>query len=117
MKLQILINQISHEKANPMLESFEESPKACMTNSSFPSANLKGKENRDLSSVCSNYWPPIVALSLRFNPFRTFDLSVMQVCNHQEIRQAHSQYPPHSRVSLEKPPSLILLRTKKWLYE
>ena len=27
----------------------------------------------------------------------------MQVCNPQEIRQAHSQYPPHSRVSLEKP--------------
>ena len=30
----------------------------------------------------------------------------MQVCNPQEIRQAHSQYPPNSRVSLEKPLSL-----------
>ena len=30
----------------------------------------------------------------------------MQVCNPQEIHQAHSQYPPHSRVSLEKPLSL-----------
>jgi hypothetical protein len=40
---------------------------ACVTNSSRPLANLKGKENLDLSSVCSNYWPPIVALSLCFN--------------------------------------------------
>ena len=37
-------------------------------------ANLKGKENPDLLSVCSNYWPPKVALSLYltiwyFRPF------------------------------------------------
>ena len=30
----------------------------------------------------------------------------MQVYNPQEIRQAHSQYPPHSRVSLEKNPAV-----------
>jgi hypothetical protein len=44
------------------LESFRESPKACVTNSSRPPANLKGKGNPDLPLVCSNYWPPIVAL-------------------------------------------------------
>ena len=49
-----------------------------------------------------------------FQPFGTFDLWAMQVCNPQEIRQAHSQYPPHSRVSLEKTPSLTWLRTK-WM--
>jgi hypothetical protein len=27
----------------------------------------------------------------------------MQVCNPLEICQAHSQYPPHSTVPLEKP--------------
>ena len=53
--------------ANPLLESFGESPKAWVTNSSRPPANLKGKENPDLPSVCSNYWPPNVALSLCFN--------------------------------------------------
>ena len=35
----------------------------------------------------------------------------MQVCNPQEIRQAHSQFPPNSRVSLEKPLSLTWLHT------
>jgi hypothetical protein len=30
----------------------------------------------------------------------------MQVCNPQDIRQAHSQYPPNSKVSLEKNSSL-----------
>ena len=30
----------------------------------FNPANLKGKANPDLPSVCSNYWPPNVALSL-----------------------------------------------------
>ena len=53
--------------ANPVLESFRESPKACATNSSHPPEKLKGKENPDLPSVCSNYWPPNVALSLCFN--------------------------------------------------
>jgi hypothetical protein len=44
---------------------------------------------------------------LCFNPLGlSFNLSAMQVYNPQEIRQAHSQYPPHSRVSLEKTPSL-----------
>ena len=52
--------------ANPVLESFEESPKACVTNSSRPPEKLKGKENLDLPSVCSNYWPTNVALSLCF---------------------------------------------------
>ena len=77
------------EMANPLLESFGEPPKACVTNSSRPLANLKGKENLDLPSDCSNYWTPIV-----FKPFDTFDLSAMQICNPPEICQAHSQYPP-----------------------
>ena len=49
-------HQISHVMANPMRESFGESPKACVTNSSHLPASLKGKENPDLPSVCSNYW-------------------------------------------------------------
>ena len=53
--------------ANPVLESFGESPKACVTNSSRPPANLKGKGNPYLPLVFSNYWPPIVDLSLCFN--------------------------------------------------
>ena len=60
-------HRISHGMANPLLESFGESSKACVINSSHPPANLKGKENPDLPSVCSNYWPPNVALSLCFN--------------------------------------------------
>ena len=32
-----------------------------MINSSRPPANLKGKGNPDLPSVCSIYWPPNVA--------------------------------------------------------
>ena len=55
------------EKANPLLESFGETPRICVTDSSRPLTDLKGKENPDLPSVCSNYWPPIVALSLYFN--------------------------------------------------
>ena len=35
----------------------------------------------------------------------------MQVCSPQDIRQAHSQNPPNSRVSMEKPLSLTWLRT------
>jgi hypothetical protein len=56
--------------ANPLLESFGEPPKACVTNSSRPPANLKGKENPDLPSVCSNYWPPNVARFV-IQPFGT----------------------------------------------
>ena len=33
----------------------------------------------------------------------------MQVCNPQEICQAHSQYPPHSTVPLEKPLACLAL--------
>ena len=53
--------------ANTLQESLGESPKTWLTNSSRPPANLKGKENPDLPSVCSNYWPPILALSLCYN--------------------------------------------------
>ena len=64
--------------ANPVLKSFGESPKACVTNSSRPPEKLKGKENPDLPSVCSNYWPPNVALSLYFNQMvlSTFQQSI-----------------------------------------
>jgi hypothetical protein len=49
------------EMAKPLLETFKEPPKACVTNFSHPAANLKGKENPDLPLVCTNYWPPNVA--------------------------------------------------------
>ena len=88
--------------ANPLLESFGEPPKACMTNSSCPPANFKGKENPDLPSICSNYWPSNVPQFV-FEPFSTFKLLAMQVYNFPEICQAHSQHPPHSTVPLEKP--------------
>ena len=58
----------SQAMTKPLLDSFGESPKACVTNSSHPPEKLKVKENPDLPSVCSNYWPPNVALSLCFNP-------------------------------------------------
>ena len=50
-----------------LTQCFGESPKACVTNYSRPPEKLKGKENPDLPSVCLNYWPPILALSLCFN--------------------------------------------------
>ena len=37
-----------------------------------------------------------------FRPFGTFYLTPMQVCNPLEIRQAHSQFPPHSTAPLKK---------------
>jgi hypothetical protein len=55
------------EMANPLLESFGEPPRIRVTNSSCPPTDLKGKETPDLPLVCSNYWPPIMALSLCFN--------------------------------------------------
>ena len=55
------------EMANPLLESFGESPRIWVINSSRPPTDLKGKGNPNLPSVCSNYWPPIVALSVCFN--------------------------------------------------
>ena len=60
-------HRISHGMANPLLESFRESPKACVTNSHLPLANFEGKENPDLPLVCSNYQPPNMALSMCFN--------------------------------------------------
>ena len=91
---------------NPLLESLGEPPTACVTNFSRPLANLKGKGNPDLPSVCLNYWPPNVAQFVFLKPFGTFDLSAMQVCNPPEIFQAHSQHPPHSTVPFEKTLSL-----------
>ena len=73
-------NQFFDQKrhlANPLLESFGESPKACVTNSSHPPAKHKGKENLDMPLVCSNYWPPNVARSLCFNHLV---LSTFQQC-------------------------------------
>ena len=43
--------QISHGMADPLLGSFRESRKACMTNSSHPAANLDVKETPDLPLV------------------------------------------------------------------
>ena len=62
-------------------------------------------------------WPycdVICRLSSLFN-ILAFDLSAMQVCNPQEIHQAHSQYPTHSRVSLA--PSFTWLRTHFLYYD
>ena len=61
--------------ANPVLESFGESPKACVTNSSRPPEKLKGKENPDLPLVCSNYWPPNMALSLCVDSRHIFNVA------------------------------------------
>ena len=47
--------------------------------------------------------PPNVALSMCFNYLVLMTFSAMQVSNPPEIWQAHSQYPTHSRVLLEKP--------------
>ena len=55
------------EVDNQLLDDFGEPPKACVTNSSQPPANIKRKGNPDLPTVCSNYCPPIMALSLCFN--------------------------------------------------
>jgi hypothetical protein len=93
-------HRISHEMADPLLESFGESPKACMTNSSRSPANLKGKENPDLPSVCSNYWPPNVALSLCFNHL------VLST-----FRQCRSAIPLRSAKPIASIPSLTWLRT------
>ena len=62
MKLQVLNFRLVMVLANPLLESFRKSPKTWATNSS-----RIGKGNPDLPLVCSNCWPPIVALSLCFN--------------------------------------------------
>ena len=79
------LNLVQNGKTNPLLESFGESPKACVTHSSHPLANFKWKENPDLPSVCSNYWPPNVALSLCFNHL------VLST-----FRQCRSAIPPRS---------------------
>ena len=112
-----------------------------------PPANLKGKGNPDLPWVCSNYWPPIVALSLCYNHkhyppkirnsaflrashkllklWSTKSAKTRHLCTlisaqslHCVIltfwqcrsaipqRSAHSHYPPHSTVPLEKPPAV-----------
>ena len=44
-----------------------QTPLVSLTNSSRPLEKFKGKENPDLPSVCTNYWPPNVALSLCFD--------------------------------------------------
>ena len=56
--------RLVREMANPLLHSFGEPPRILATNSNSPPIDLKKKGNTDLPSVCSNYWPPIAALSL-----------------------------------------------------
>ena len=95
------------EVANPLLQSFGKPPKACVSNSSRPLANVKVKGNSDLPSVWSIYWHPIVALSLCFNHFI---LLAFQKCRFEippEICQALSQYPPHSTDPLRKSPNYL----------
>ena len=69
------------EVANPMLESFKESPRIRVTNSSRPPTDLKGKGKprsaiglfRLLAFYCGSKFV--------FQSFGTFDLLAMQVCN------------------------------------
>ena len=84
--------------ANPFLESLGEPPKACMTKSSHPTANLKEKGNSDLPLLCLNYLSPILWLLVCVFTIWYFRPLAMQ----KEICQAHTQYPPHSTVSMEK---------------
>ena len=101
-----------------MLESFGESPKACVINSSRPPEKLKGKENPDLPSVCSNYWPPNVALSLCFNHLvlSTFWQCRSAIPKRSAKPIASIQYPPHSTVPLEKHlRELIICLSLTWL--
>ena len=69
------------EMANPLLESFEEPLKDCVTNSNWQTS----KEIE--TQVCHRFVQTIGLLkwhSLCFNhlnAFGTFDLSAMQVCN------------------------------------
>ena len=65
--------------ANPVLESFRESLKACVANSSRPPEKIKGKENPDLPSVFSNYWPPNVALSSHLSKVQVLSITYAQV--------------------------------------
>ena len=51
--------------ANPLLHSTPD--ELCDKFQLFLAADLKEKGDPDLPSVCSNYWPPIAALSLCFN--------------------------------------------------
>ena len=102
MKLQTLQIRLLMVKANPLLESFGESPKTCVTNSSRPSAKLRGKGNPHLPSFCSNYWPPIVALSLCLNHLV---LSTFQQCRSAMPKRSAKPIASirHTVVSLEKP--------------
>ena len=98
--------------ANSLLESFGEPPPQgpAWQISAIPNRSQRKRKPRSAISLFK------LLASYRgsrfvFQPFDTFDLSAMQVCNPQEIRQAHSQYPRHSRVSLDKIPSLTWLHT------
>ena len=101
--------------ANPVLESFGESPKACVTNSSRPSAKLKGKENPDLPLVCLNYWPPNVALSLCFNHLVLLTFRPIEYCAYHILEiDKHKPYDhwelwghPSVRSCLERPTSAV----------
>ena len=61
--------------ANPLLESFRESSKACVKNFNRPLANFIGKENPGNTGLQSP----------------------------RDLPESHSHYPPHSAVPLEKP--------------
>ena len=93
-----------------MLESFREPPRICATNSSLPPTDLKGIGNPDLPSVCSNYWPPIVALSLCFNhlvlsTFRQCRFAIPQR-SAKPIASIHQRIP-HQYSTLRETPSLM----------
>ena len=57
------------EMANPLLESFGEPPKACVTNSNQPPANLKKKETQ----ICHQF-VPLIKMHYRVRYSLDFDL-------------------------------------------
>ena len=92
-----------------LLESFRTTPRIRATNSSRPLMEIKGKGNPNLTWVCSNYWPPIVALSLCFNHLI---LPTFRQCRCAILNRSTKLIASiHSRVSIQKTLSLTWLRT------
>ena len=103
------------EMATLQLESFGEPPKACVTNSSHPLANLKEKGNQ----ICQWFVQTIGLLMWHNLCFNHLVPSTFQQCSsaiNPEVCQAHSQHPTHSTVPLEKTASLMQLRTMIYSY-
>ena len=91
------------EMAYPLLESFEQPQGSVWQIPAVPGRPQRKRKPRSaicLFKVLASYH----GSQFVFWPFGTFNLPAMQVCNPLEIYQAHSQYPSHSTVPLEKTP-------------